>query len=124
MSSTISETSLPVAMRMTPSAWRVRHDIGAPSHTTAKPRHIVVSNAGRGWRQHDYRRLVQLHDMTIGLDDLIGITRAEDDQAGNGAQRDQLLHWLMGRSISPSPMASWVKTVGSSTTGEPDRRGA
>ena len=51
-------------------------------------------------RQRDHRRLVaQLHDVAIGFDDLIGIAGPQHDQAGNGAQRDQLLDRLVRRSV-------------------------
>jgi hypothetical protein len=47
--------------------------------------------------------VAQLQDITIGLDDLIGITGSQHHQARNGAQRYQLLHRLMGRPILAVP---------------------
>jgi hypothetical protein len=43
--------------------------------------------------------MAQLHDVAIRFDDLVGIRRAKHDQAGNGAQRGQLLNRLMSRPI-------------------------
>jgi len=43
--------------------------------------------------------VAQLQDVAIGLDDLVGIAGPQHDQAGNGAQRDQLLDRLMRRSV-------------------------
>ena len=45
--------------------------------------------------------MAQLHDVAVRFDDFIRVRRPEHDQARNGAQRDQLLNRLMGRSIFP-----------------------
>ena len=51
-------------------------------------------------RQHQHGRLVaQLHDVAIGLDDLVGVAGPQHDQPGNGAQRRELLDRLVGRAV-------------------------
>src|SRR5260370_9795834 len=43
--------------------------------------------------------MTQLKDVAVSLDDLIGIRRPEDHQAGDGPHRDQLLDRLVRRSV-------------------------
>jgi citrate lyase beta subunit len=78
----------------------LRHHIGAPRHAGGRGIFAAIECRQSLARQCDHGRLMpQLQDMAIGLDDLVGIARSQHDQAGNGAQRDQLLHRLMGRSV-------------------------
>ena len=82
------------------AARRVRHDIGAARDAGRRGVLAAVERRQRLARQRDHRRLVaQLQDVAIGLDDLVGVARPQHDQAGNGAQRDELLDRLMRRSI-------------------------
>src|SRR6266404_1598671 len=49
-------------------------------------------------RQHSWL-MAQLHDVAVGFDDLVGVAGPKRDQPGNGPQRYQLLHRLVGRAI-------------------------
>src|SRR5258705_2447480 len=51
-------------------------------------------------RQYRHRRLMlQLHDIAVSLNDLVGVARPQRDQSRNGAQRQQVFHGLVRRAI-------------------------
>ena len=69
--------------------------------------------------------MAQLHDVAISLDDLIGVRRPEHDEAGNGAQRYELLNGLMRRpilAITHGVMGEHEDGRNLHERGEPDRR--
>jgi len=63
--------------------------------------YFVRSKVGTACRVRMKRRwfLPQAHDDFPGLDDFVSVCRTQRDQAGNRAQRYQLLDRLMGRSV-------------------------
>ena len=78
----------------------VRHDISTARDTRGRCIFAAIECRQRLERKRNHRRLVaQLSDVAIRFDDLIGIRRPKHDEAGNGAQRDQLLDRLMRRPI-------------------------
>ena len=82
------------------STFRVGHNVGAASE--ARRRCVFRAIEGRhGLPRQDERRwfLPQAHDDFPGLDDFVSVCRTQRDQAGNRAQRYQLLDRLMGRSV-------------------------
>ena len=79
---------------------RVGHDVGALRDAGRRGVLGAVERRQRLARQRHHRRLVaQLQDVAIGLDDLVGVARPQHDQAGHGAQRQQLLDRLVRRAV-------------------------
>jgi len=42
---------------------------------------------------------MELHNVAVRLDDLVGVTGPRRDQTGNGAQRRKVFHRLMRRAV-------------------------
>ena len=75
-------------------------NVGAASHAGGGRIFCAIE----GWQRlpgedQRHRMLRLLHDHFPRFDDFIGIGGTQGDEPGNGAQRDQLLDGLVGRSI-------------------------
>jgi len=61
---------------------------------------VAIESGERLPRQYQDGWLVaQLHDVAIGLDDLVGIGRTQSDKTGYRAQGGKLLYRLMGGAV-------------------------
>ena len=82
------------------AAWRVAKHVGAPGHPGGRRILGPVQRGQRLARQRQHGRLVtQLHNMAVGLHHFVGVARPQHHQPGNGAQRHQLFHRLVGRAV-------------------------
>jgi hypothetical protein len=82
------------------SARRICEHVGAASDTGRRRVLRSVQRRQRLSRERQHRRLVaKLHDVAVGLDDLVGVTGPQRDQTGDGAQRDQVFDRLMRRTV-------------------------
>ena len=78
----------------------IGQNIGAARHAGGRRVARAVEGRQRLAAQHQAGRLVlEPDDDAPGFDDLVGVGGPERDEAGNAAQRDELLDRLVRRSV-------------------------
>src|SRR5262249_54505506 len=78
----------------------IREHIGPLRNAGSRRILFAIESGKRLTRQGQDRGLMaQLHDKAISLDYFVGVAGAQSYQAGDGSQRNEMLDWLVSRTI-------------------------